>query len=338
MTALDFGRSCHGTESASSVLWNGRGAARMWIGKRMTALVGSAPDCARVALHLRHGRVRIARFDASPDSLDMLRNAVRAGAVANVIAVARDPATEGRIREMLGPLDLDVDLCLSPMDAAEPPRRAFGILPVRPISVRPIPVWGRALKDATDRLLAAALLVLLLPLLAALALAIRLDSTGPVFFRQWREGRNGVPFRMLKFRTMRWPAGPLRQAVREDSRVTPVGGALRRTSLDELPQLVNVLLGEMSLVGPRPHAVAMRTAGRPCIDIAPDYPWRHRVKPGMTGLAQMAGLRGGLSSPDELTARLTLDLAYISEWSPLLDLKLMLLTPWRLIFARGAAF
>ena len=176
--------------------------------------------------------------------------------------------------------------------------------------------------------------MLCLPLLLAVAAAIRLDTGGPILFRQWREGRNGAAFPLLKFRTMHWPPGPLRQAVRDDSRVTRVGRLLRRTRLDELPQLVHVLRGEMSLVGPRPHAVAMRMAGQACAEIAPDYPWRHRVKPGLTGLAQVAGLRGGLATPDDLLARLALDLAYISEWSVALDLKLLLLTPWTLVFAR----
>lgn len=304
----------------------------------MTALVGTAADCARIVPHLRAPGRRIARFDTGAHSLSLLCDAVRGGRVTQVVAIGADAGAEARLRAVLGALDLDVSLTVSPLDGVRPDAQLFGILPVRPLAQRPIPPWGRAVKEVLDRGLAAVLILLCLPLMLAAAAAIRADTAGPVLFRQWREGRNGAAFPLLKFRTMHWPPGPLRQAVRDDSRVTRVGRLLRRTRLDELPQLLNVVRGEMSLVGPRPHAVAMRVGGRTCAEIAPEYPWRHRVKPGLTGLAQAAGLRGGLATPDDLLARLALDLAYIGEWSLWLDCKLLLLTPWALVFARGAAF
>ncbi len=301
--------------------------------RRMTALVGNAADCARIVMHLRAPGRRIARFDTGAHSLSLLCDAVRAGRVTQVVAIGPDGPSEARLRAVLGALDLDVSLYVSPLDGLRPAATLFGILPVRPLAQRPIPPWGRVVKEVLDRLLAAVLLALCLPLMLAAAVAVRLDTSGPILFRQWREGRNGAAFPLLKFRTMHWPPGKRHLAVRDDSRVTPVGRVLRATCLDELPQLINVLRGEMSLVGPPPHTVAMLVAGRPCAEIAPEYPWRHRVKPGMTGLAQVAGLRGGLATPDDLRARLALDLAYIGAWSVWLDFKLLLLTPVALVFA-----
>ncbi len=304
--------------------------------RRMTALVGNAPDLARVVMHLRPARRRIARFDTSPHSLSLLRDAVQAGHVTAVVAIGPDAVAEARLRQVLGALDLDVSLYVSPLDGVRPEAQLFGILPVRPLAQRPIPSWGRVVKAVLDRAAALAALALLLPVMFAVASAIRLDSRGPILLRQWREGRNGAAFPMLRFRTMHGPPGPRHQALAQDSRVTRVGQVLRATRLDELPQLLNVLRGEMSLVGPRPYAIGMRVGGRPCAEIAPDYPLRHRVKPGMTGLAQVAGLRGGIATAEDLCARLALDLAYISAWSVTLDARLLLLTPWTLIVARGA--
>jgi len=165
-------------------------------------------------------------------------------------------------------------------------------------------------------------------IMVPVALAIWLDSPGPIWFRQPRIGRDGRPFTMWKLRTMRHVPEQLglNQAVRNDPRVTRVGAWLRRTSLDELPQLINVLRGEMSLVGPRPHAPGTRAAGRLFEDVAPRYAARHRVKPGMTGLAQVRGWRGETDTELKLLQRVASDLEYIETWSLRLDFEILLRT------------
>ena len=159
-------------------------------------------------------------------------------------------------------------------------------------------------------------------------LAIRLESTGPVLFRQRRVGLHGQYFTLLKFRTMRrhdTVPGVLCQATRHDPRVTRVGHWLRRHSLDELPQFVNVLSGEMSVVGPRPHAPGTRAGGRLFEDVTHRYATRHCVKPGMTGLAQVRGWRGETDTEEKLLRRVECDLEYIATWSARLDLVII----WR---------
>lgn len=204
-------------------------------------------------------------------------------------------------------------------------------LPVLLLADRPIKRWSAVLKSGADRALAAVLTLLLLPLLGAIALAIRLDSPGAVLFTQRRHGFNNAEFDIYKFRTMRVAAGAgagaaLQQTVRGDARVTRVGRFLRKWSLDELPQVFNVLGGSMSLVGPRPHAVNMRTEQRLGHEIVDAYAHRHRVRPGITGWAQINGARGATDTAAQLQRRITLDLHYIQNWSPLLDAKILVLT------------
>jgi len=166
------------------------------------------------------------------------------------------------------------------------------------------------------------MLTISMPLWPLIALAIKLESPGPVIFSQRRRGRFLREFRMLKFRTMRVmeDGAAVRQAVPGDCRVTRVGRILRRTSLDELPQLFNVLQGEMSLVGPRPHALVHDEEFTRLLEIYPD---RHQMKPGLTGLAQVTGLRGSTAKPGSIEARVEADLAYIKNWSVHLDLKIL---------------
>jgi exopolysaccharide biosynthesis polyprenyl glycosylphosphotransferase len=162
--------------------------------------------------------------------------------------------------------------------------------------------------------------------MALIALAVRLDSPGPVLFRQARIGLNNREFVMLKFRTMRVQraaSGSILQARRDDARVTRIGAFLRRTSLDEQPQLVNVLRGQMSLVGPRPHAPGTRAGGRRFEEVTTRYAARHRVKPGLTGLAQVRGLRGETDTEEKLIWRVESDLEYIENWSLWQDLLIL---------------
>jgi len=188
--------------------------------------------------------------------------------------------------------------------------------------------WRLWVKRGIDVAIALVALTLFGWLLLGIGLAIRLDSAGPAVFRQRRIGRDGRVFEMLKFRTMRYaPACTvLRQATRDDPRITRAGAWLRRTSLDELPQFINVLRGEMSVVGPRPHAPGTRAGGRLFEDVTPRYADRHRVLPGMTGLAQIRGWRGETDTEQKLLRRLASDLEYIENWSIGLDLAIVLRT------------
>jgi len=181
----------------------------------------------------------------------------------------------------------------------------------------PLGLRQRAVKRAFDLAVSAAALIVLLPLFALIAVAVRLESAGPAFFRQERMGRGNRLFSVLKFRTMRAEAADadgVRSAGRDDDRVTRVGRLLRRTSLDELPQLLNVLKGEMSLVGPRPHALGSTAEEMPFWAIDDRYWDRHAIKPGLTGLAQVRGLRGATTTRSHLTDRLQADLEYLDDW------------------------
>ena len=220
-------------------------------------------------------------------------------------------------------------------DAAPPPLRWRPCHPTPWLHAAPASAWlaepalrGRraAVKRAEDVVVALAALALLGPLMLLIALWIRLDSPGPALFRQRRTGLGGREFQMLKFRTMRQEAAEqadCRQATRGDPRTTRAGAILRRLSLDELPQLLNVLRGEMSVVGPRPHAPGTRAGGRPFETVVPFYPARHRVRPGMTGLAQIRGWRGETDTEEKLIRRVQSDLEYIARWSLWLDLRLL---------------
>jgi polysaccharide biosynthesis protein PslA len=183
---------------------------------------------------------------------------------------------------------------------------------------RPMPRHDAVVKRTADIVLALLGLALLaVPIIMAI-LFIRLTSRGPAIFAQERIGLNGRRFVMLKFRTMRHAAenrGSCPQAIRHDPRVTRIGALLRRTSFDELPQLINVLAGSMSLVGPRPHAPGTCAAGRPFESITQRYAARHSVKPGMTGLAQVRGWRGETDTEEKLIHRIDSDLEYIATWS-----------------------
>ena len=186
----------------------------------------------------------------------------------------------------------------------------------------PSSALARAIKRAVDIAVAGAALAFMLPIFVVIALAIKLDSPGPIFFRQGRNGYRGRPFRILKFRTMTVleDGEVVRQARRDDRRVTRVGRWLRKTSFDELPQLLNIFKGEMSLVGPRPHAIAHDELYAKLIE---DYELRQHVKPGVTGWAQVNGLRGETPTIDLMFRRIECDLWYAANYSIALDLKIL---------------
>jgi putative colanic acid biosynthesis UDP-glucose lipid carrier transferase len=191
------------------------------------------------------------------------------------------------------------------------------------------------IKRASDIVLCLAILALIAPLLLALALCVKLSSPGPVIFRQRRYGLDGEEIVVYKFRTMTVTedGDAIAQCRKADLRVTPLGGFLRRTSLDELPQLINVLQGRMSLVGPRPHAVAHNELYRKLIK---GYMQRHKVRPGLTGWAQVNGLRGETESVEKMKARVDYDLDYLRNWSLRLDLYIIAKTAWIVLTGRNA--
>lgn len=207
--------------------------------------------------------------------------------------------------------------------------------PMLELSVRPLSLTSQLVKLVVDKLIASAVLVLASPLLLALAVGVKLSSPGPVIFRQMRHGWDGKAFEVWKFRSMHAhdPAEAPLQTSRTDSRVTRFGAFLRRTSLDELPQFVNVLQGRMSIVGPRPHALRHNAEYQ---DLIPNYLQRHRVKPGMTGWAQVNGLRGETHSLEKMRKRVEYDLYYIQHWSLWLDLSIIAQTCAIVLFDRDA--
>jgi len=199
--------------------------------------------------------------------------------------------------------------------------------------VNSLQMWPKML---FDRLFAATALLALSPLLIAIAIAVKTTSKGPVFFTQHRKGADGRPFRIYKFRSMgvhREHKGHVTQATRNDPRVTKVGAILRRTSLDELPQFLNVLFGHMSVVGPRPHALEHDDLYK---DLVYGYMFRYRIKPGITGWAQVNGYRGATEKVEQMQSRVKFDLFYIQNWSFWFDIKIVAMTMFKGFIGRNA--
>ncbi|HZK90118.1 MAG TPA: undecaprenyl-phosphate glucose phosphotransferase [Stellaceae bacterium] len=250
------------------------------------------------------------------------------------VIVALPHSAEKRLLEILRKLHkMPVEISLAPdmvgfnVPAKDP--EAFGGVPLLDVYGRPLTYGQGFVKTIFDRLAAGVGMILLSPMLLAVALAIKLDSRGPVVFRQNRYGFGDRVIEVYKFRTMRAEAADPdgeRQTEANDPRLTRIGGFLRRWSLDELPQLFNVLRGELSLVGPRPHAVSMHVRQRRNEDIVPDYALRHHVKPGITGWAQVNGYHGPVATERALRQRVAYDLDYIDRWSLWFDIRIILKT------------
>ena len=250
------------------------------------------------------------------------------------IVLAIDPNAKARVRELssrLNALPNEIMLLVDPQGDEER-YAALEKLSRSPLASLDGPTdpdrraFNKRLQDITVGALA---LVLLSPVIALAALAVRLDSPGPIFFRQRRHGFNQEEIVVWKFRSMRQEttdATASRQVTADDDRITRVGRFLRSTSLDELPQLLNVLKGEMSLVGPRPHAIGMKTGDVESARLVAEYAHRHRIKPGMTGWAAIQGSRGPLDSAQDVRRRVQLDIDYIERQSFWLDLRIMALT------------
>ena len=205
------------------------------------------------------------------------------------------------------------------------------------IEIQRAPLSGpqRLIKRTMDVVLASLALIFFMPVMTLTAIAIKLDSPGPVIFRQNRKGFNGRQFLIFKFRTMtvQENGSAVLQATRDDPRVTTIGRLLRATSIDELPQLLNVLKGDMSLIGPRPHALAHDSYFE---NVLSDYAFRHHVKPGITGWAQCNGARGATPSIEHISERVKLDLWYINNWSLWLDIQILIKTLFEVLRKRNA--
>ena len=216
----------------------------------------------------------------------------------------------------------------------------IGTVPFLDVFDKPIADWDFVAKALVDRIIGSLILLAALPIMAAVALAIRLDSRGPVLFKQKRYGFNNELIEVYKFRSMYTDQSDARAeklVTRNDPRVTRVGRIIRRTSLDELPQLFNVVFkGNLSLVGPRPHAVQAKASNRLYDEVVDGYFARHRVKPGITGWAQVNGWRGETDTEDKIQHRVEHDLYYIENWSVMLDLKIIATTPFKLFSSESA--
>jgi putative colanic acid biosynthesis UDP-glucose lipid carrier transferase len=305
---------------------------------RRIAVVGDGVACERLAQTLRNvSGVRVAgifsdkggEHGALYGTIEDLisigqRDQIDEVAIALSEAPRRD--TE-RLVEGLSILPVDVWLCPTEFTMPILATARVGALSQLQVKLKPIRDWGYLVKLMFDYVAGAICLVAFAPLMLAIAAAIKIDSSGPVLFRQRRHGFNHRIIDVFKFRTMTVAENGDRvdQARENDPRVTRVGKLLRRTSLDELPQLFNVLRGEMSLVGPRPHALAHNQHYRERLD---RYASRHCVKPGMTGWAQINGLRGPTEDAEKMRLRVHMDLYYIENWSLWLDLKIIAATPF----------
>jgi Undecaprenyl-phosphate glucose phosphotransferase len=262
----------------------------------------------------------------------------------DMLIVTLPITAESRILQMVKQLFvLPVDIRLSAhTNSLRFSPRAYsyvGNVPMLEVTNRPVADWGYVIKRAEDRVLAALFLTLAAPLFLAIAVAIKLTSKGTVFFKQKRYGFNNELIEVYKFRTLhsdRTDQNAERLVTADDPRVTKVGRFLRRTSLDELPQLITVLKGGMSIVGPRPHATQAKAGQRLYQDVVDGYFARHRVKPGITGWAQINGWRGETDTEEKILRRTEHDLFYIENWSLWFDLYIIARTPWALFKGENA--
>jgi polysaccharide biosynthesis protein PslA len=300
-------------------------------------LVGFFDD--RLPERLPDREVRLPLYGGLQDLIAHIRN----GGIDQVI-VALPWSAEKRLQEVVAELAITpVRIRLAPDLAtfafSQRPVVLLGDLPVMTLFERPISGFDQLIKKAEDLIVGTIALALLSPLFVLVAIAIKLDSPGPVFFKQDREGFNNKRFKIWKFRSMRadrCETDGITQARKNDDRITRVGRFLRRTSIDELPQLFNVMTGEMSLVGPRPHAPSTKAGDRLFSDVVDHYAARHKVKPGMTGWAQIHGWRGETDTEEKLLKRLEHDLYYIENWSLLLDFIILARTTIVFFFQKSA--
>ncbi len=355
--------------SGGAVLMAGRLAiaarARSWsqAGRlnRRAVIYGSGPACAALVEALEADRntdIRICGvFDDRGDERtgDNTGGYPNRGRLGDLISFARTTrvdlvllalpiSAENRLMGLLEklwvlPVDIRLAASASRLRLARSAYDFVGNVALVALADKPISDWGMVAKSVFDKVVAGLALVALSPVMALTALAIRLDSKGPVIFRQKRYGFNNELIEVYKFRSMytdMTDVSASKLVTKDDPRVTKVGRIIRKTSLDELPQLLNVLKGTLSLVGPRPHAVSAKAAGKLYDEAVDSYFARHKVKPGITGWAQINGWRGETDTEEKLVKRIEHDLEYIENWSLLLDLWIVLRTPMSLLKTENA--
>jgi Undecaprenyl-phosphate glucose phosphotransferase len=275
--------------------------------------------------------------------LESMLDLARSGRLDQVIlAVPRiSQARLDQVSEILS--SASIDLCVLPRETLELTTRYrvrfLGSQPVFAVWQQPMRDIEGIMKELLDYVVAVVALVFLAPLMILTAIAIRLESKGPVLFRQKRFGFNNNEISVLKFRSMyveTQDTSGAKRTQKDDPRVTRVGRFIRRTSIDELPQLLNVLKGDMSIVGPRPHATMMRVGDKYYFDAVKGYSARHRVRPGITGLAQVRGLRGEIDTAERARKRVEYDIYYIENWSPLLDIRIIIETVLKVFWDKHA--
>jgi putative colanic acid biosynthesis UDP-glucose lipid carrier transferase len=271
--------------------------------------------------------------------LDQLADYVKSHHI-DLIYITLPMASQPRILRLLNELrDTTASIYFVPdifmFDLIQARVDSIGGLPVVAVCETPFFGVNGLLKIMSDYVLAALILLFISPLLLAICVGVKLSSPGPILFKQRRYGLDGRQIIVYKFRTMNVleDGQEVKQATRDDGRITPFGRFLRRSSLDELPQFINVLQGRMSIVGPRPHAVAHNETYRKLIN---GYMVRHKVKPGVTGWAQVNGLRGETDTVDKMRQRIEYDLAYLRNWSLRLDLQIILKTALVVFWDRRA--
>lgn len=275
--------------------------------------------------------------------LDSVLELARMGEVDQVFITMSNmqPARLEEIMDRLSQVSIDISVIPAEIVQLAPNYRVslLGSLPILTMWRRPIRDVDRLLKRAEDLVVSVTAVVMLAPLLFITAVLIKLTSAGPILFVQPRFGFNNREIQVFKFRSMYVDRQDVTGAARtrkNDNRITPVGRIIRKLSIDELPQLWNVLKGEMSIVGPRPHAVHMKVGDMYYLDAVRGYSARHRVKPGITGLAQVRGLRGEIQTIERAKRRVELDIHYIDNWSLGLDFRIMLETAFGVIFDKNA--
>lgn len=328
---------------------------------RRTAVVGGGPAAEELIRALESsgdsGLRIVGVFDDRGDnrSADVVAGHPKLGNVDDLVAYARRAridlivftipiSAETRILQMLAKLwVLPIDIRLSAHATKLRLRpRAYsylGAVPVLDVFDKPLADWDIIVKSAFDRIVALGLVLALSPVMLGVALAVKLTSKGPVIFRQKRYGFNNELIEVFKFRSMyvnQGDAAAAKLVTKNDPRVTPVGRFIRKTSLDELPQLFNVLKGNLSLVGPRPHALQAKAANTLYDQVVDGYFARHKVKPGITGWAQINGWRGETDTSEKIQKRVEHDLHYIENWSIRFDLKILVSTPFALLKTENA--
>jgi Undecaprenyl-phosphate glucose phosphotransferase len=333
---------------------------RHWIKQgrlnRRAVIYGGGPECEKLLANLEadlasdiricgifddRGDARVGPLVAGYPKLGRLDDLIEFGRKTRIdlVILTLPMVAEMRIMELLRLLwvmPVDIRLATSGTKIRFRPRAYsyVGGVPLLDLCDKPLADWSTVIKSAFDKIVGVTALVLLSPIMAAVAIAIKYDSTGPVLFRQKRYGFNNELIEVYKFRSMyteMTDASASKLVTRDDRRVTKVGRIIRKTSLDELPQLLNVLNGSLSLVGPRPHALQAKADNKLYYDVVDGYFARHKVKPGITGWAQINGWRGETDTEDKIQKRVEHDLYYIDNWSVFLDIYILVKTPFSLI-------